>query len=51
VTEVLGDLVERAAFVKQQRRAGVAKVIAAEVRDACVLERGDPDAPPPVLPA
>ena len=51
VTEVLGDLVQRAAFVEEQRGAGVAEVIAAEVRNAGTLERGDPDAAAPVVPA
>ncbi|HEX3686911.1 MAG TPA: hypothetical protein VHU60_04945 [Gaiellaceae bacterium] len=51
MAEVLGDFVERASLVEEQGRAGVAEVVAAEVRDARALERGDPDAPPPVLPA
>jgi len=51
VAEVLGDLVQRAALVEEQGRAGVTEVVAAEVGDAGALERGDPDAPPPVLPA
>jgi hypothetical protein len=48
---VLGDLVERAAFVEEQCGAGVAEVVAAEVGDAGALECGDPDAASPVLPA
>jgi hypothetical protein len=48
VAEVLGDLVECAALVQEQGGAGVAQVGS---RDAGALERGDPDAPSPVLPA
>src|SRR5262249_10330186 len=51
VPEVLGNLVERAALVEQQRRAGVAKVVATEVRHAGAPERRGPDTPAPVLPA
>jgi hypothetical protein len=51
VAEVLGHLVQRPALVQEQRRAGVAQVVAAEVRDAGALERGDPDAAPPVVAA
>src|SRR5262249_10381714 len=36
-------------LVEEQRRAGVAEVVAAEVGEAGFLERGDPDASPPVL--
>ena len=50
MTEVLCDLVERAALVEEQGGAGVAKVVAAEVHNTRALERGDPDTPPPVLP-
>jgi hypothetical protein len=50
VAEVLGDLVDRAPFVEEQRGAGVAEVVGAEVRHAGALERGDPDASTPVLP-
>src|SRR5204862_33190 len=49
VAEVLGDLVERAAFVEEQGGAGVAQVVAAEVGNAGALECRDPDPPPPVL--
>jgi hypothetical protein len=51
VAEVLGHLVERAALVEEQRGAGVAEVVAAEIGHASALEGRDPDAPPPVLPA
>ena len=51
VAEVFGDFVQRAALVEQQRGAGVAEVVAAEVGDAGALERGDPDAPAPVVSA
>jgi len=51
VAEVLGDLVECAALVEEERGAGVAEVVAAEVGDGGALERGDPDAPSPVLAA
>lgn len=50
VAKVLGDLVQRAAFVDEQRGAGVAEVVAAEVGDAGALESGDPDAAAPVVP-
>jgi hypothetical protein len=51
VAEVFGHFVQRAAFVEKQRCAGVAEVVAAEVRDAGALERGDPDAAAPVVSA
>jgi hypothetical protein len=51
VAEVFRDLVERAPFVEEQRRARVPEVVAAEVGDAGALERGDPDAAAPVVPA
>jgi hypothetical protein len=51
MAEVLGHLVERAAFVEKQCCAGVAEVVAAEVGDAGPLERGHPDASAPVLAA
>jgi hypothetical protein len=51
VAEVLGDLVERPAFVEEQRRAGVAKVVAAEVGNTGALERRDPDSATPVMTA
>ncbi|HEX5174680.1 MAG TPA: hypothetical protein VFV91_11120 [Gaiellaceae bacterium] len=51
MSEVLGDLVQRAALVEEERGAGVAEVVAAEVGDAGALERGDPDAAAPVLAA
>jgi hypothetical protein len=51
VAEVLGDLVQRAALVEEQRGARVAEVVAAEVSDACAFERGDPDATTPVVSA
>jgi tetratricopeptide (TPR) repeat protein len=50
VAKVLGDLVQRAAFVDEQRGAGVAEVVAPEVGDAGALESGDPDAAAPVVP-
>jgi hypothetical protein len=50
VAEVLGDLVERPPFVKEQRCAGVAEVVAAEVGNPGALERWNPDAAAPVLP-
>ena len=51
VAEMLGYLVQRPPLVEQQRRAGVAQVVAAEVGDAGPLERRNPDSSPPVLPA
>lgn len=51
MTEVLGDLVQRASLVQEQRRAGVAEVVAAEVGEPGALERRDPDASTPVLTA
>jgi hypothetical protein len=51
VAEVFGDLVQCAALVEEQGRAGVAEVVAAEVRDAGELERGNPDSAAPVLAA
>ncbi|HKG11295.1 MAG TPA: hypothetical protein VKB07_12050 [Gaiellaceae bacterium] len=47
--EVLGDLVQRAAFVEEQRGAGVTQVVAAEVGHSGALECRNPDPPPPVL--
>src|SRR4051812_11230194 len=42
MADVLGDLVERAALVEEQRGARVAKVVAPEVGDAGAVECRDP---------
>jgi hypothetical protein len=49
VAEMLGDVVQRAPLVEEQRGAGVAEVLTAQVGDVNAPERRNPRAPPPVL--
>jgi len=50
MSEVVRDLVHGAPFVEEERRAGVAEVVGAEVGEPSPPERGNPAAAAPVLP-